>query len=73
MTFENSVYLVDNHDGEINDGWWLIEIDGLTSIREVLGSPVGAYALRMGGHPLNANLRKLKCSAKCFHIHRACN
>lgn len=73
VTFENSVYLVDSHDGEINDGWWLIEIDGLTSVREVFRFPEGAYALRMGGHLLNANLRILKCSAKYFHIHRACN
>lgn len=41
VTFENSLYLVDIHNGEINDGWWLIEIDGLISVREVFRFPGG--------------------------------
>ncbi len=41
VTFESSLYLVDIHNGEINDGWWLIEIDGLISVREVFRFPGG--------------------------------
>ncbi|HBQ5869684.1 TPA: phage repressor protein CI [Klebsiella pneumoniae subsp. pneumoniae] len=48
VTFENSVYLVDSHDGEINDGWWLVEIDGLTSIREVFRFPGGRIRIENG-------------------------
>lgn len=48
VTFESSVYLVDNHEGEINDGWWLVEIDGLTSIREVFRFPGGRIRIENG-------------------------
>ncbi|WP_213714976.1 phage repressor protein CI [Cedecea lapagei] len=48
VTFESSVYLVDNHDGEINDGWWLVEIDGLTSVREVFRFPGGRIRIENG-------------------------
>lgn len=33
--FENSFYLADEFSGEINDGVWLIKIDGFLSVRKV--------------------------------------
>lgn len=41
MKFKQSMYLVDEKNGEINDGRWLIEIDGFKSIR---------YVYRLPGH-----------------------
>nr|DAI72852.1 MAG TPA: CI repressor [Caudoviricetes sp.] len=35
VEFEGSFYLVDEFSGEVNDGYWLIEIDAFLSIRRV--------------------------------------
>lgn len=39
VKFEQSIYLVDELNSEINDGCWLIEIDGFKSIRHVYRLP----------------------------------
>nr|WP_041474270.1 phage repressor protein CI [Erwinia sp. Ejp617] len=39
VKFEQSIYLVDELTGEINDGRWLIEIDGFKSIKNVYRLP----------------------------------
>ncbi|EIX9502888.1 TPA: phage repressor protein CI [Klebsiella pneumoniae] len=64
VTFENSVYLVDNHDGEINDGWWLIEIDGLTSIREVFRFPGGRIRIENGRASFECQSQEIKVLGK---------
>ncbi|WP_436408784.1 phage repressor protein CI [Enterobacter asburiae] len=48
VSFENTLYLVDEHEGEINDGWWVIVIDGLYSIREVFRFPGGRIRVENG-------------------------
>lgn len=35
VAFENSFYLVDEFSGEVNDGFWLIEIDDFLSVRRI--------------------------------------
>ncbi|MEJ0230837.1 phage repressor protein CI [Klebsiella michiganensis] len=48
VKFENSFYLVDEFRGEINDGIWLIEIDGFMSIRQVYRLPGGRLRVENG-------------------------
>lgn len=48
VKFEQSIYLVDEQNGEINDGRWLIEIDGFKSIRHVYRLPGGRLRVENG-------------------------
>lgn len=48
VSFEHTLYLVDEHSGEINDGRWLIEIDGFKSIRDVYRLPGGRVRVENG-------------------------
>jgi len=48
VKFENSLYLVDEFRGEINDGIWLIELDGFMSIRQVYRLPGGRLRVENG-------------------------
>ena len=48
VKFENSLYLVDELRGEINDGIWLIELDGFMSIRQVYRLPGGRSRVENG-------------------------
>ncbi|MTD08119.1 phage repressor protein [Serratia sp. YC16] len=48
VKFENAFYLVDEFTGEINDGVWLIEIDGFMSIRQVYRLPGGRLRVENG-------------------------
>ena len=45
---DRSTYLVDTYEGEIVDGLWLIEIDKLFSIREMVRFPVGRIRVENG-------------------------
>ncbi|ELD7983164.1 phage repressor protein CI [Enterobacter hormaechei subsp. steigerwaltii] len=48
VKFDNSFYLVDEFRGEINDGIWLIELDGFMSIRQVYRLPGGRLRVENG-------------------------
>jgi len=45
---DRSTYLVDTYEGEIVDGLWLIEIDELVSIRELIRFPGGRIRVENG-------------------------
>jgi len=45
---DRSTYLVDTYEGEIVDGLWLIEIDKLVSIRELVRFPGGRVRVENG-------------------------
>jgi len=45
---DRSTYLVDSYEGEIVDGLWLIEIDNLVSIRELVRFPGGRIRVENG-------------------------
>lgn len=45
---DRSTYLVDTYEGEIVDGLWLIEIDELASIRELIRFPGGRIRVENG-------------------------
>lgn len=45
---ERSSYFVDTYEGEIVDGYWLVEIDNLISIREIYRFPGGKLRIENG-------------------------
>ncbi|HCR0683651.1 phage repressor protein [Enterobacter cloacae] len=61
---ENSLYLIDEHEGEINDGWWVIEIDGLYSIREVFRFPGGRIRVENGKASFECQAQDIKVFGK---------
>lgn len=48
VKFEQTLYLVDEQTDEINDGRWLIEIDGFKSVRNVYRLPGGRLRVENG-------------------------
>ncbi|MEI2603007.1 helix-turn-helix domain-containing protein [Erwinia aphidicola] len=41
LTVDKTTYLADRYDGELVDGFWFIEIDGIVSVRELYRFPSG--------------------------------
>ncbi|GJL39752.1 phage repressor protein [Enterobacter asburiae] len=64
VAFENSLYLIDEHEGEINDGWWVIEIDGLYSIREIFRFPGGRIRVENGKASFECQAQDIKVFGK---------
>ncbi|HBI6863410.1 TPA: phage repressor protein CI [Enterobacter cloacae] len=64
VAFENSLYLIDEHEGEINDGWWVIEIDGLYSIREIFRFPGNRIRVENGKASFECQAQDIKVFGK---------
>ncbi len=54
LTADKTTYLADRYDGELVDGFWFIEIDGIVSVRELYRFPGGACELKMAKPLSNA-------------------
>ncbi|AXC67282.1 phage repressor protein [Salmonella enterica subsp. diarizonae] len=48
VSVDKTRFLVDVYDGEITDGFWLVEIDGLVSVREIYRFPGGRVRIENG-------------------------
>lgn len=48
VKFENAFFLVEEFTGDINDGVWLIELDGFLSIRQIYRLPGGRLRVENG-------------------------
>lgn len=48
LTTDKTTYLADNYDGELVDGFWFIEIDGIVSVRELYRFPAGRVRIENG-------------------------
>lgn len=66
VAYESSLYLIDEHEGEINDGWWVIEIDGLYSIREIFRFPGGRIRVENGKASFECQAHDIKVFGKVF-------
>ena len=53
LTFDKISYMADSYDGELVDGFWFIEIDGIASVREVYRFPAGRVRIENGKASLN--------------------
>nr|VXZ91980.1 Uncharacterised protein [Klebsiella pneumoniae] len=56
LNADKTTYLADRYDGELVDGFWFIEIDGIVSVRELYRFPADACELRMARPLSNAKL-----------------
>ena len=45
---DRNTYLIDSYEGEAVDGMWLIEIDGIVSLRELVRYPGGRVRVENG-------------------------
>lgn len=64
ITFEKQRYVVDHFDGEINDGLWLIEFDGLVSVRELYRFPGGRVRIENGKASFECAVAEIKLLGK---------
>lgn len=64
VKFENSFYLVDDFRGEINDGIWLIELDGFMSIRQVYRLPGGRLRVENGPASFECKSSDIKANGR---------
>lgn len=64
VRFESSLYLVDEFNGEINDGVWLIEIDGFASVREIYRLPGSRLKIENGPASFECAASEVKALGK---------
>lgn len=48
LVADKTTYMADSYDGELVDGFWFIEIDGIVSVREVYRFPAGRVRIENG-------------------------
>lgn len=64
VVVERSSYLVDAYEGEIVDGFWLVEIDNLISIREIYRFPGGKLRIENGKASFECAASEIKVLGK---------
>lgn len=64
VTADKSRFLVDMYDGEITDGLWLVQIDGLVSIREIYRFPGGRIRIENGKASFECDASDVKVLGK---------
>lgn len=64
VTAEKSRFLVDSYEGDITDGFWLVEIDGLVSVREVYRFPGGRVRIENGKASFECDVSEIKILGK---------
>jgi len=64
LTVDKTSYLADSYDGELVDGYWFIEIDGISSVREVYRFPGGRVRIENGKASFECNASDVKVLGK---------
>lgn len=64
VTADKSRFLIDMYDGEITDGLWLVQIDGLVSIREIYRFPGGRIRIENGKASFECDASDVKVLGK---------
>lgn len=64
VTADKSRFLVDAYEGEITDGLWLVQIDGLVSIREIYRFPGGRIRIENGKASFECDASDVKVLGK---------
>lgn len=64
VTAEKSRFLVDTYQGDITDGFWLVDIDGLVSVREVYRFPGGRVRIENGKASFECDVSEIKILGK---------
>lgn len=64
VKFESTYYLAEEFTGEITDGIWLIELDGLLSIKQVYRLPGGRLRVENGPASFECSVSEIKVQGK---------
>ncbi|SBW25878.1 phage repressor protein CI [Citrobacter europaeus] len=64
LTADKSTYLADSYDGELVDGIWFIEIDGISSVRELYRFPAGRVRVENGKASFECQTADIKILGK---------
>lgn len=66
VTSDKIRYLVDEYLGEITDGFWLVDIDGIVSIREIYRFPGARVRIENGKASFECDASEVKVLGKVF-------
>lgn len=64
LTADKTTYLADSYEGELVDGFWFIEIDGITSVRELYRFPAGRVRIENGKASFECSVSEIKVLGK---------
>lgn len=64
LTADKTTYLADSYEGELVDGFWFIEIDGITSVRELYRFPAGRIRIENGKASFECSVSEIKVLGK---------
>lgn len=64
LSVDKTSYLADSYDGELVDGYWFIEIDGISSVREIYRFPGGRVRIENGKASFECNASDIKVLGK---------
>lgn len=64
LTSDKTTYMADSYDGELVDGFWFIEIDGIASVREVYRFPAGRVRIENGKASFECAVKDVKVLGK---------
>ncbi len=64
IRFEKQTFLVDETEAEVTDGLWLIEIDGLVSVKELYRFPGGRIRVENGKASFECKAEEIKMLGK---------
>lgn len=64
LTADKTTYLADQYDGELVDGFWCIEIDGIVSARELYRFPGGRVRVENGKASFECRIEDIKIIGK---------
>ncbi|MCX5574423.1 phage repressor protein CI [Enterobacter sp. E-TC7] len=64
LTLDKTFFLADSYDGELVDGYWFIEIDRISSVREVYRFPGGRVRIENGKASFECNASDVKVLGK---------
>ncbi len=64
LTADKTTYLADSYEGELVDGTWLVEIDGIASVRELYRFPAGRVRVENGKASFECQTSDIKILGK---------
>lgn len=64
LNADKTTYLADRYDGELVDGFWFIEIDGIVSVRELYRFPGGRVRVENGKASFECQIEDIKILGK---------
>lgn len=64
LNADKTTYLADRYDGELVDGFWFIEIDGIVSVRELYRFPGGRVRVENGKASFECKIDDIKILGK---------